>query len=131
MVMKKLELSDWLNSINVTKQNLIKDNPELIKSYSPYVINKCLSAHLDTVLYAEQMNQCYDLDPDMQYTFYLNSVRKKKRYSSFIKKTNIADLDYIKEYYGYSTQKAVQVLSVLTQDQINFIKQKLDKGGLK
>jgi hypothetical protein len=77
------------------------------------------------------MNQCYDLDPDMQYTFYLNSVRKKKRYSSFIKKTNIADLDYIKEYYGYSTQKAVQVLSVLTQDQINFIKQKLDKGGLK
>lgn len=127
----KLELSDWLNSINFTKENLIKDNPELIKSYSPYVINRCLSSHIDTILYADQMNQCYDLDPDMQYAFYLNSVRKKKRYSSWIKKSNIEDLDYVKMYYGYSTEKAIQVLSILTKDQIKFIKQKLDKGGLK
>lgn len=129
--MKKLELTDWLNSINFTKQDLIKDNPELIKSYPPYVINKCLSAHIDTVLYANQMNEYYDLDPDIQYKFYLNSIRKKKRFSSWNKKSNLEDLEYIKQYYNYSTPKAIQVLDLLSKEQINFIKQKLDKGGLK
>jgi hypothetical protein len=131
MVMKKLELSDWLNSINYTKQNLIKDSPDLIKSYPAYVINKCLAMHIDTVLYANQMNECYELDHDMQYSFYLNSIRKKKRFSSSIKKSNLDDLEYVKQYYNYSTAKAIQVLNILSKEQLNFIKQKLDKGGLK
>lgn len=127
----KLELTDWLNSINFTKENLIKNDPALIKSYPPFIINKCLSGHVDTILYANQMNEYYDLDHDMQYLFYLNSIRKKKRFSPWLKKTKIENIEYIKQYYNYSTEKAIQALSVLSKEQINFIKQKLDKGGLK
>lgn len=125
------ELNDWLNSINFSKQNLIKNNPALIKTYPPFIINKCLSAHIDTILYANQMNEYYDLDNDMQYLFYLNSIRKKKRFSPWLKKEKIDDLEYVKKYYNYSTEKAIQALSILTKEQINYIKQKLDKGGLK
>lgn len=129
--MNKPELKDWMNSITFTKEDLLCNNMDSISSYSPYVINRCLSAHLDTILYANEMNERYNLDPDMQYKFYLNSIRKKKRFSSWNKQNNLDDLIYVKEYYNYSTSKAIQVLSILTKDQIKFIKTKLDKGGLK
>lgn len=125
------ELKDWINSINFTKDNLISDNPDNIKSYPPYIINKCLSAHIDTILFANEMNINNQLDKDMQYSFYLNSLRKKKRYSSWITKNKIENLDCIKKYYGYNDEKASQILNILTKEQINFIKQKLDTGGAK
>jgi hypothetical protein len=125
------ELKDWMNSINFTKDNLILDDPDKIKSYPPYIINKCLSAHMDTILFANEMNINNQLDKDMQYSFYLNSLRKKKRYSSWITKNKIENLEYIKKYYGYNDEKASQILNILTKEQINFIKQKLDTGGAK
>jgi hypothetical protein len=125
------ELKDWMNSINFTKDNLILDDPDKIKSYPPYIINKCLSAHIDTILFANEMNINNQLDKDMQYSFYLNSLRKKKRYSSWITKNKIENLEYIKKYYGYNDEKASQILNILTKEQINFIKQKLDTGGAK
>ena len=75
------ELKDWLNSINFTKQNLVEEDPDAIKKYSPYIINRCLSGHLDCVLFANEMNKYSFLDKDMQYSFYLNTLRKKKRFS--------------------------------------------------
>jgi len=125
------ELKDWMNSINFTKENLILDDSDNIKSYPPYIINRCLSAHLDTILFANEMNLNNRLDKDMQYLFYLNSLRKKKRYSSWINKNKIENLEYIKQYYGYNDEKASQILNILNKDQINFIKQKLDIGGTK
>jgi hypothetical protein len=125
------ELKDWINSINFTKENLILDDSDNIKSYPPYIINRCLSAHLDTILFANEMNLNNRLDKDMQYLFYLNSLRKKKRYSSWINKNKIENLEYIKQYYGYNDEKASQILNILNKDQINFIKQKLDIGGTK
>jgi hypothetical protein len=77
------------------------------------------------------MNINNQLDKDMQYSFYLNSLRKKKRYSSWITKNKIENLDCIKKYYGYNDEKASQILNILTKEQINFIKQKLDTGGAK
>ena len=125
------ELKDWMNSINFTKDNLISNNPDNIKSYPPYIINKCLSAHIDTILFANEMNINNQLDKDMQYSFYLNSLRKKKRFSSWITKNKLENLEYIKEYYGYNDEKASQILNILTKDQINFIKKRLDIGGRK
>ena len=75
------ELKDWLNSVNFTKDDLIDDDPDTIKNYPPYIVNRCLSGHLDTVLYANEMNLHPNLDKDMQYQFYLNSLRKRKRFS--------------------------------------------------
>jgi len=125
------ELKDWLNSINFTKENLIKENSSCIKEYAPYIINKCLSGQIDTLLFANEMNINYHLDKDMQYSFYLNSLRKKRRYSSWCYKDKISDLECIKKYYGYSNKKALQALKNLSKEQIIFIKKQLEIGGKK
>ena len=125
------ELKDWLNSINLTKENLLENDPTLKKSYPPYIINRCLSGHLDCVLFVNEMNKYHFLDKDLQYSFYLNTVRKRKRFSPWLRKDKIEDLDYVKQYYGYSNEKALQVLKILSNEQINFIKQRLEIGGKK
>ena len=125
------ELKDWLNSINFTKENLIEDDPETIKEYPPFIINKCLSGHIDSVLFANEMNRYHNLSKDMQYSFFLNSLRKRKRFSPWLRKDKVTDLECIKQYYGYSNEKASQALKILTQEQINFIKKRLETGGSK
>ena len=124
------ELKDWLNSINSSKENLMEDSL-VVKDYPPYIINKCLSSHIDSVLFANEMNMHQQLDKDMQYSFYLNSLRKRKRFSPWLRKDKIKDLECVKQYYGYSNEKASQALKILTKEQINFIKKRLDIGGSK
>ena len=126
----KTELKEWLNSINHTKDDLTED-PDAIKSYPPFIINKCLSGHLDCILFANEMNKYPALDKDMQYSFYLNTLRKKKRFSPWIRKDKVSDLEYVKRYYGYSNEKASQVMKILSNEQIEFIKQRLETGGKK
>ena len=125
------ELKDWLNSINFTKDNLIEEDESLKKDYPPFIINKCLSGHLDCILFANEMNKYHFLDKDMQYNFYINILRKKKRFSPWLRKDKITDLEYVKNYYGYSNEKASQALKILSHEQIEFIKQRLDTGGKK
>ena len=127
----KYELKDWLNSINFNKENLIKENPDSIKQYPPYIVNRCLSGHLDTIMFANEMNKYHFLDKKLQYQFYLNSLRKKKRFSPWLRKEEIKDLDCVKQYYGYSNEKALQALKILTKEQIDYIKSKLETGGRK
>jgi hypothetical protein len=121
------ELKDWLNSINMTKKNLIDEDPS--EKYPAYIVNRCMSGHLDTVLFANEMNKNAHLDPKLQYSFLLNSVRKRKRFSPWIRKDEIRDLDYVKRYYGYNNEKAKQALSILTKEQLSFIKSKFETGG--
>ena len=125
------ELKDWLNSINFTKENLIEEDPSVKKDYSPYIINRCLSGNLDCILFVNEMNKYSFLDKDMQYSFYLNTLRKKKRFSPWLRKDKVTDLEIIKQYYGYSNEKASNALKILTPEQIKFIKQRLDTGGMK
>ena len=124
-----IELKDWLNSINLNKNNIIKEDPDAERKYAPFIINKCMSGHLDTVLLANEMNMNHSLSKSLQYDFFLNSVRKKKRFSPWLRKDKIKNLDVVKQYYGYSNEKAVQVLRILTSEQIAFIKSKLEIGG--
>ena len=126
-----MELKDWLNSINFNKQDLIEEDRSAIKDYPPYIINRCLSGHLDCILFANEMNKNHFLDKDMQYTFYLNTLRKKKRFSPWLRKDKVEDLESVKQYYGYSNEKAFQVLKILSNEQIEFIKQRLEIGGKK
>ena len=125
-----IELKDWLNSINFTKENLMED-PNVKKDYPPYIINRCLSGHLDCIMFVNEMNKYSSLDKDMQYSFYLNTLRKKKRFSPWLRKEKVTDLEIIKQYYGYSNEKASNALKILTPEQIKFIKQRLDTGGSK
>ena len=126
-----MELKDWLNSINFNKDNLIEEDPSLIKDYAPYIINRCLSGHLDCIMFVNEMNRYSFLDKDMQYSFYLNTLRKKKRFSPWLRKEKVDDLECVKQYYGYSNEKASQALKILDKKQLNFIKQRLETGGTK
>lgn len=126
-----MELKDWLNSINQTKNNLIDDDVSLEKEYNPYIINRCMSHHIDSIMYANEMNIYYSLPKKLQYDFYINSLRKRKRYADRVSKEKIQDLDYVKRYYGYSNEKAKQALRILTTEQLNYIKSKFETGGTK
>ena len=124
-----MELKDWLNSINFNKNNLIEEDPETISSYPPYIVNRCLSGHLDTVLFANEMNKYSNLDKDMQYSFFLYTLRKRKRFSPWLKKEQVEDLDLVKKHYGYSNEKAKVAVSLLTKTQLEYIRNKHDMGG--
>tara|TARA_R100000008_G_scaffold52616_2_gene31838 strand:+ start:510 stop:890 length:381 start_codon:yes stop_codon:yes gene_type:complete len=126
-----MELKQWLNSINLVKNDLMEEDPDNIRQFSPFIINKCMSGHIDTVMIANEMNLNHGLDKDMQYKFYLNSVRKRKRYSPWLRKDKVKDLDVVKSYYGYSNEKAQQALRILSPEQIDYIKSKLETGGKK
>ena len=127
--MKLMELKDWLNSINLTKEDITREDPQLIKKYVPFIINKCMSAHLDCIMFANEMNLQSHLAKDLQYQFYLNSIRKRKRFSPWLRKDKIKNLDVVKSYYGYSNEKAIQALKILTKEQLDYIKKRIDVGG--
>lgn len=125
-------LKDYLNTINQTKKNLMEDDdPGWEKNYPPFIINKCMAQHMDTIMYANEMNFYGDVDKKLQYEFYINTVRSRKRFSPWGKKEKVKDLDVVKEFYGYSTEKALQALRILSPSQIDVIRAKLNKGGKK
>ena len=125
-------LKDYLNTINQTKKNLMEDDdPAWEKNYPPFVINKCMSQHMDTILMANEMNLNSHIDNRLQFDFFINIVRKKKRFSKWAKAQTISDVEVLKEYYGYSTEKARQASKLLSSDQINELKKKVFKGGRK
>ena len=124
-----MELKDWLNSININKENLIDEDPLIEKDYPPYIINRCLSGHLDCIMFVNELNKSPNLAKKLQYDFLLNSLRKRKRFSPWLRQDKIKDLDYVKRHYGYSNEKAKQALRILTKEQLTFIKSKLDIGG--
>lgn len=124
---------DYLNAINDTKQNVIEDsdNPELAeKLYPPYLINRGLSFFIDTVYLANEMNRHHHLENKMQFDFLINIVRKKKRFSKWFKAQPDEDVEAVMDYYGYSQDKARQVVGLLTKDQITQIIKRQCKGGL-
>ena len=91
-----MELKDWLNSINYTKKNLIDEDPSMEREYSPYIINRCLSGHLDCVMFINEMNRYHFLPKKIQYDFLLNSLRTKKRFAPWLRKDEIKDLELVK-----------------------------------
>lgn len=127
----KYELNDWLKSINQSKINIIDDEPSSKKDYAPYIINRCLSGTIDTLMYANEMNKNHSLDKKLQYDFFINTVRTRKRFSPWIKQEKIKELEVVKSYYGYSNEKAKQALRILSKEQINFIKTKIETGGMR
>jgi hypothetical protein len=119
---------DFINSINYDKTNLIVDDWSE-KQYVPYIVNKGLSYSSDTVIQANEVNSRAHIDKKLQYDFLINSIRPKKRYNKWIKAEKVEDLELVKAYYGYSTEKARQALSILNKDHIQIIKTRMNKGG--
>lgn len=121
---------EFLNSINYTKKDVMVDDIAE-KEYNPFIVNRTLSYFNDTVLIANEMNINHHIDNRLQFDFLLNIIRKKRRFSKWIKPETVSDVEVVKDYYGYSNEKANQVLTLLTSDQINELKKKVYKGGRK
>lgn len=121
---------DYLNSINDTKKDIMIDDITE-KAYNSFIVNRSLSYFPDTVQFANIMNQYHHLDKKLQFAFLINIIRKKKRFSKWFKPDVESDIEVVKEYYGYSNEKARQVLPLLSPEQITIIKQKVYKGGRK
>ena len=126
------ELKEYLKSINTTKENLMdKDDPLYEKKYPAFIINKCLAPFNDTIMLVNEMNINNHLDNKLQYDFLLNSLRKQNRFATWMKASKSKNLEYVKEYFGYNNEKARSALNILNDEQIAYIKNKLNKGGKK
>jgi len=118
---------DYLNSINLTKKDIMDPMEE--SKYPSFMVNRGLSYFQDTVLLANEMNRCHQLDGRLQYDFLRSSIRKRKRFSKWVKKDAVANVALVKEYYNYSDAKAESIMDILTPEDIAAIKSKLYKGG--
>ena len=113
------ELKDYLNAINHTKETLLDtEDEEWEKKYPPFVVNKCVYPFQDTIMLVNEINQLPHLDKKLQFDFLINSVRSRRRYTPWLKANRIEDLEFIKEYYNYSNEKAKAALDILTDEQI-------------
>jgi hypothetical protein len=121
---------DIIPSILQTKKNVFLDELDY-KDYKPFIVNRSLSYHMDCVLYVNEMNIHCTIDPDMQYSYLLNTIRSMKRkFQPWQKSSTDKDIECVKEYFGYSNEKAKEALRILTDEQIAEIRAKIIKGGV-
>ena len=118
----------FLNEINYGKKDIMIDDITE-KQYNSFMVNRGLSYFRDTVIYANEMNKHHQIDGRLQFDFFINIIRKKKRFSKWFKSTEDENISILKEYYGYSNEKAKSVLSLLSINQIEDLKQRIYKGG--
>ena len=118
----------FVKAINQSKKNIMVD--DLVeKEYNSFIVNRALSYFPDTVLFANEMNRNHHLDGRLQFDFFINIIKRRKRFSPWLKASEIEDLNVIKEYYGYSDEKAKSVLSLFNNSQIENLKERIYKGG--
>ena len=124
------KLGDYLKAINETKDPLMDtEDGEWEKKYPPFIVNKCLSGFQDSLMLVNEINQYPNTDKKLQFDFLINSLRSRKRFTPWMKANKLDDLEYVKEFYGYNNEKAKIALTILNDEQIATIKQKLNKGG--
>jgi len=122
---------DYVKAINETKEDLMVDEITE-KAYAPFMVNRSLSYFMDTVFLANEMNSRPHLDKKTQFNFLINTVRPRKRFSGkWHKIENGETIELIMKYYGYSAEKARQVVPILKESDIKQIKKSLDPGGVK
>tara|TARA_B110000211_G_C14081457_1_gene554710 strand:- start:883 stop:1296 length:414 start_codon:yes stop_codon:yes gene_type:complete len=127
----KTKLGDFLSAINLSKKNLMEEDPFAEKDYVPFVINRTMSYFSDTILYANELNLRGHLDNRLQNDYLLNSIRRKKRFSRWLKPDVNGDIDAIKEYYSCSYRKAHEIVKVLSDDELSLVHNRLKRGGIK
>jgi len=124
-------LGDFLKTINSEKVNLIDEDPNTEKEYLPFIVNRTLSYQPDCIPWVQDMNQRPFADNKMQFDFLLNSIRKKKRFAKWVKPEKNADLDLVKKFYGYNNKKAMEALTILSDDQLKSMRKSMSTGGIK
>ena len=120
---------EYIKAINETKEDVMLTSQDE-KKYSPFIVNRGLSFFMDTIFQVNEMNRNHHLDSRLQFDYLLNRIRQKKRYSKWLKPEKLHDLDVVKEYYGFGNEKAKDALKTLSEDQLGYIKDKLNQGGV-
>jgi len=120
---------DFVKSITYTKEDIMNDLNE--SEYESYLINRALSYHQDCLLYANEMNRRFELSARLQYHYLLNTIRKRKRFAKWIKPEKIDDLNVVMEYYQIARAKAEEYLYILSDREIEYLRKKMNKGGVK
>ena len=120
---------DYLKAINESKEDVMLTSQDE-KKYAAFIVNRGLSFFMDTIFQANEVNRNHHLDSRLQFDYLLNSIRQKKRYSKWLKSEKLDDLDIVKEYYGFGNEKAKNALQVLTDEQLAYIRRKLNQGGV-
>jgi len=124
------ELKEYINAVNYSKEKLMDTEDEMWeKKYPAYIVNKCIAPFQDTIFLVNEMNRNHHIDNKLQFDFLLNSLRKRKRYTPWLKAKKEKYLECIKEYYGYNNEKAKSALNILNDEQIKTIMNSLNKGG--
>lgn len=126
-----MQLKDFLSSINHDKKPLLDTDENAVKAYTPFVVNRCLSYFADTLFHANEMNCSPWLDNKSQFDFYRLAVRKKKRFSPWLRKDTEENVTLIKQAYGYTESKAREVLNILSTEDLQSIRKALDTGGVR
>ena len=125
-----MRLGEYLTSINYTKENLFgTDDPMVEKEYTPFVINRCLSYFPDTIMQVNEMNRLNGIGKKMHYDFLFNSIRKRKRFSKWLKDEKPNDFDTIKRYFGYSDRKTREILPLISDSDVEEMKKEMFIGG--
>lgn len=124
-----MKLGDFLNSINYDKKPLLDDDEKAERLYPPFIVNKCLSYFADTIFHANEINCNWHVEKKMQFDFLRLGIRKKKRFSPWVKKETQEDIEIIKQVYGYTDAKAQEVLNILGPSEMDLLKKSLEKGG--
>ena len=120
---------DYLKAINETKEDVML-TPQDEKKYSAFIVNRGLSFFMDTIFQTNEMNRNPHLDSRLQFDYLINNIRKKRRYSKWLKPEKLKNVELVKEYYGFSYEKAKDALSILSEDQLAYIRDKLNQGGV-
>ena len=120
---------DFINDLSLGKKDLLKQDPSNLKDYNPWMINKGLSYFHDTIEYANNMNMLYHLDKELQHEYFINIIRSRKRFAKWHKQNKDSDLNAVMRYYGYGMSKAKTALSILTPEQLEQIRMKLQEAG--
>ena len=134
MVMKlvggreKMNPFEYVKAINTSKKDIMVDDLAE-KEYPAFLVNRSLSYFQDTILYANEMNIHHSIDSRLQFDFFINIIKKKNRFSKWLKPTEIDNIEIIKEYYGYSNEKAKSVLALFGKNEIDALRQRIYKGG--
>jgi hypothetical protein len=127
------DLGLYLTSINQTKENVMRDpeaDASVVTGYPHFIINRLLSYHKDVVLLVNEINKLPHLDPQLKYEFLLHGLTKKKRFSKLTKAAQQENIELLKEYYSYSTEKALDVVELHTPEDFEHIRAELSEGGI-
>ena len=117
---------ELIKSISNDKKDILENE----KDYNAFMVNRGLSYFPDTVIYANEMNKFHHLDGRLQYQFLINTIRKLNRFSKWNKSIESENINAIKQYYGYSNEKARDVLPLLSNENLKTIRGRIQHGGI-